>query len=192
MSAQSKHVDELIKRIALESDEKAFKDLFNLFYGKLYEISRIYTRSNYAAQDVVSRVFVKLWNNRKTLYPINSVNAYLFIAVKRQSFNYLRDNHNHTQISIDELETDIAVENKTPDQVLISQEVLEILHNAIQKLPDKCRLVYTMVKEDGLKYREVSDILNISVKAVEMHVGKALKRIRLEFEQYLEKNSPLY
>ena len=186
MNAQSGHLDLLIRRISLESDEKAFRELFDLFYGKLFEASRIYTKSNYAAQEVVSTVFVKLWNNRKSLYPIESINAYLYVAAKRQSLNHLRDNQNHSQVSIDELESDIIVESKTPEQTLVNQEMLDKLQVAIQKLPDKCRLVYVMVKEDGLKHREVAEMLNISVKAVEMHVGKALKRIRLEFEQYLD------
>ena len=56
-----------------------------------------------------------------------------------------------------------------------------IINTAIQDLPSKCRLVYTLVKDDGMKYQEVADTLNISIKTVEMHVGKALKRIKIAF-----------
>jgi RNA polymerase sigma-70 factor (ECF subfamily) len=61
---------------------------------------------------------------------------------------------------------------------------MEILQRAICDLPAKCRLVYSMVKDDGMKYQEVADILEVSVKTVEMHVGKALRRIKIAFDNY--------
>ena len=68
--------------------------------------------------------------------------------------------------------------------MLLSKEFVEVLNRAVQELPSKCRLVYSLVKDDGMKYQEVAETLDISVKTVEMHVGKALKRIKIALDIY--------
>ena len=70
--------------------------------------------------------------------------------------------------------------------MLLTIELVEVLNRAVQELPSKCRLVYVLVKDDGMKYQEVAETLSISVKTVEMHVGKALKRIKIALDSYRE------
>ena len=180
---QSKNLLALLKKIA-EGDERAFRILFDKYYGRLFDIAVFFTKDTFGAQEVVSDVFVKLWSSRTNNYKIHTFNSYLFIAVKRQSLNYLRNTKRHTHLTIDELCSDVFVESRQPDDQLISDEFIQAMNTAIAKLPFKCRLVYQLVKEDGMKYREVAEMLDISVKAVEMHIGKALKRLRLELKTF--------
>lgn len=173
----------LLRKIA-EGDERAFKDFFDRYYGRLFDAALFFTRDRFSAEEVVSSVFIKFWNNRHVPYDAEGLNAYLYTAVKRQSLNYLRNNKKHNHQQIEEIRSEIFVEAKMPDQEIISVEFLNALNLAIEKLPFKCRLVYQMVKEDGMKYKEVASAMNISVKAVEMHIGKALKRIRSELTSF--------
>lgn len=184
MELTQDQIDIILKRISREDDEKALKVLFDAFYGKLFETAKFYLNNYPAAQEVVSDVFIKFWNNRSNIENIENVKSYLFIAVKRQSLNYIRDNKKRMHQSLDEINCSTYIESRSPDKILLTSEFTEILNNTIRDLPSKCCLVYSLVKDDGMKYQEVADTLNISIKTVEMHVGKALKRIKIAFDNY--------
>ncbi len=185
MLVQNK-IESILKRISREDDENALKELFDGYYGKLFETAKFYVSDHSAAQEIVSDVFIKLWNNRLNIEKINNVRSYLFVAIKRQSLNYLRDNRKKLHQSLDESDSIIVVELNSPEKILLSREFVEVLNRAIQELPSKCRLVYSLVKDNGMKYQEVAETLNISVKTVEMHVGKALKRLKIALDSYEE------
>lgn len=177
-------MDEILKRISRHDDEKALKELFDAYYGKLFEMARFYVTDYAAAQEVVSDVFIKLWKNRANIEGIGHISSYLFVATKRQSLNYIRDNKKRVHLPLEEKETYAFVEVISPEKLLLNKEFEDVLNTAIQGLPSKCRFVYSLVKDDGMKYQQVADTLNISIKTVEMHVGKALKRIKIAFEKY--------
>ena len=184
MALPQNQIESILERISRFDDEKALKELFNAYYGKLLGTSKFYVNDHSAAQEVVSDVFIKLWNNRSNIGKIENIRAYLYIATKRQSLNYIRDNSKRNHHCPDDKDINTFVELKSPDKILLSKEFVEVLHTAVQDLPSKCRIVYALVKDDGMKYQEVADTLNISVKTVEMHVGKALKRIKIAFDKY--------
>lgn len=184
MALTTNHIESILKRISRHNDEKALKELFDAYYGKLIETAKFYVNDHNAAQEIVSDVFIKLWNNRSNLKKVTNLMSYLYVAVKRQSLNYIRDNSKRIQQSLDDSANHIVVELNSPEKKLLSKEFVEILNYAVQNLPSKCRLVYSLVKDDGMKYQEVADILNISVKTVEMHIGKALKRIKIAIDKY--------
>jgi RNA polymerase sigma-70 factor (family 1) len=157
--------------------EKSFGKLFDLLYPRLFEISKYYVKVNHLAEEVVMDVFLKFWNNRRKLTSLHDVLAYYFIAVKRQSLNALRDNKkNH--MFIDSIEVYSTVELKNPENELLTEEFLDYFSSCINNLPEKCRIVFKMVKEENMKYKEVAEILNIAEKTVEMHMSLAFKQLR--------------
>ena len=184
MELSQNQIESILIRISRYDDENALKVLFDAYYGKLYETARFFISDHSAAQEIVSDVFIKLWNNRSNIEKVNNLKSYLYVAIKRQSLNYIRDNSKKMHLSLDECDNCIVVELNSPEKMLLSKEFVEVLNRAVQELPSKCRLVYSLVKDDGLKYQEVAETLNISVKTVEMHVGKALKRIKIALDNY--------
>lgn len=184
MEPKPKNIDSIIKKISQNDDEKAFRDLFNIYHGKLIDIAKFYVSEDYASKEIVSEVFIKIWKGRSGLENINNMGAYLFTATKRQSLNYIRNNKKKVQYSLEEKEVNTFIEINSPEKIMISKEFEAVLTKAIKDLPSKCRLVYSLVKDDGMKYMEVAEVLDISVKTVEMHVGKALKRIKFAFRNY--------
>ena len=148
------------------------------------ETARFYLDDYPAAQEVVSDVFIKLWNGRSKIENIENIKSYLFVATKRQSLNYIRDNKKRNHQSLDVKNISTYIESRNPEKIHISNEFAELLNHAVRGLPSKCRLVYSLVKDDGMRYQDVAELLNISVKTVEMHVGKALRRIKIVFENY--------
>jgi len=99
--------------------------------------------------------------------------------------NHLRERKLRQTHSLQDKESHAIVEQVDPEKLILTAEFIEVLNKAIQDLPSKCRLIYSMVKDDNMKYKEVANTMNISVKTVEVHVGKALKRIKLAFENYI-------
>jgi len=86
---------------------------------------------------------------------------------------------------LDDIEVDVIFDTQTPEQILINDELKKKLEVAIQALPTRCKLVFKLIKEDGLSYKEAADILNISVKTVDAHLVTSIKKLtstlRVEF-----------
>ncbi|EPR69908.1 RNA polymerase sigma-70 factor [Cyclobacterium qasimii] len=189
-------VRELIQRISLESDSKAFRDFFNLYYARLLRLANYYLTSMYASEEVVSSVFIGVWNNRKKLIDITKIEAYLFTSVKYKCINYIRDNKSCEMVPLNDLYEMPHHEISSPINELLDQELRGKVLEIIDNLPPRCKLVFELVKDEGLKYKEVAEMLDISVKAVEAHVSKAMITIRKgiypyindeEFECYLKR-----
>lgn len=176
------NIPNLIKKISRENCESSFKIIFNHFYPRLFELALYFTKNQVLAEEVVSDVFLKVWKQRKDLEKIRDLQAYLLVAVKRQSLNFLRDNK-FAPLSIHNLEHHLLIESLTPENIMSNQEMVDTVRQSIQSLPEKCRLVFKMVKEEHRKYKEVAELLNISEKTVETHMGYALKKIRQDLEK---------
>jgi len=168
----------LLKKISEESCERSFKELFDISFSGLYEITLYYLKHPMVAEEVVSDLFLKLWNKREKLKGIDEPIHYLFIATKRQSLNHLRSKKGIESLYIHDLDHKIFIDHITPEDCIFSKEELDNINSCIENLPEKCRLVFRLVKEDGLKYKEVADLLDLSEKTVEMHVSNALKKLR--------------
>lgn len=165
------------EEICINDCQKSFTKLFNLLYPRLFEISKFFVKQGHVAEEVVMDVFMKFWSNRKNLFNVQDLKGYLFIAVKRQSLNALRDSKKRI-LFVNDAELITLVSPKYPEDDLFSEEFLSFLAACISRLPEKCRIVFKLVKEENLKYKEVADILNISEKTVEMHMSHALKQLR--------------
>lgn len=181
-------IKKLILRVACKDDLMAFRELFDYYYHDLNAFSRHYVKSSQNAEEVVTDVFAKIWDRRAYLKHIDNFQAYLYTITKRDSLNYIRNHklNNHLFLQIVD---QFKVTAFDPEHEYLYNEVLKILTDTINDLPDKCQLVFRMVKERGMKYREVSKLLNISEKAVEMHISKALQKIRKSLLFYQEEGS---
>ena len=179
----------LVRKISSTDCERSFRRFFDHFYPRLFELALYYTKNQALAEEVISDVFLKVWHQRKQLEDINNIQAYLLVAVKRQSLNCLR-NTNALPLFVHDLEHQIIVESRTPENILFREDMLKAIGQSIEHLPEKCRLVYKLVKEEELKYKEVAHLLDLSEKTVEMHVGHALKKIRQDMEQLGKESQP--
>lgn len=171
----------LVKSISQNNCEASFNQFFHHFYPRLFEIAVYYTKNPLPAEEVVSDVFLEVWKQRERLGTINNIPAYLCVMIKNRALNYLRKTK-HAPSFVYDLTQKSVLEVSTPEDILLNKELLQAIHQTVQQLPEKCRLVYKLVKEEKCKYREVAKLLDISEKTVEMHVGKALRRIRETIE----------
>jgi len=139
------------------------------------------------AEDLVQDVFMRIWVNRESS-PINeSLQTYLFRAVRNRCINHLEHlkvKANYEAREMIELQIREAVYFQSPEQLLIRQEQLEQVRREIEKLPEKCRQVFKMAYDEDKKAAEIADELRLSVRTVETQIYKALKTLRNVFYQH--------
>lgn len=170
----------LQERIAFYNDELAFKEVYYLFYNKLFHFAYAFIKNKERAEEITEDVFINLWRNRSHLTEIKNLKVYLYTATKNSSLNYIAKRaHEITTAPYDDIAIDIAEYDATPEQIMISSEMLKKLNKAIDELPPRCKIIFKLIREDGLRYKEVAEILSLSVNTIDAQMAIAVKRIAM-------------
>ena len=167
---------DLLQRIQRD-DQTAFQQLYELFFFRLYQFTYSYVQSKEMAEEVVNDVFLRLWQQRETLDTISNISVYLYVSVRNAACNSLRKKKTGFLIPIDELPQQHLQLSVNPESLLINRELRARVQEAVANLPARCKLIFKLVKEDGLSYKEVAAILDISVKTVDAQLYLALKKL---------------
>ncbi len=156
-----------------------FQSIYQSYFERLYRYSFTLIKSNDEAQDVVQIVFVRLWEKWSELIINTDISAYLYRSVYNESLNRISANKRmriHQESYVFETaheETAFENEHQLSDEQ-ISQRINEVLN----LMPPQCQTVFLKSRIDNLKYAEIAQELNISIKTVEVHMSKALKIVR--------------
>lgn len=167
----------LQQRIARFDDQWAYKELFTALYSSLYAFARSLVKAKESAEEVVSDVFIRIWEKRKELEKIENLKVYLYVATRNIAFNYLDKQKRNATSPLEDFHAEFTSVYFDPEQLLITADMLALIQKAIDELPHKCRMIFKLAKEEGLKYREVAEILDISIKTVENQLAIALHKI---------------
>jgi RNA polymerase sigma-70 factor (ECF subfamily) len=168
---------ELQEKIAL-GDQHAFTQVYVLFGKRLIIFGTSLVRSREIAEELVEDVFVKLWANRAQIREIENLTVYLYVAVKNKALNKLSQKANELIAApFDYLDTSMDEFAADPYHLLITTEMMSRMQAVIESLPPRCKMIFKLVREDGLKYKEVAEILNISVNTIDVQMAIAVKRI---------------
>lgn len=170
-------LQDAITKVALNDDQLSFEKIYTAYYDRLYGLALSIVKSEEAAEEIYNDLMLNLWENRLKLTSINNFTVYLYVAVKNRSLRCLTRLNKINQVNIDEINIEIQDFSPTAQEQMISSEFLEEINKAIGRLSPQCKMVFKLVKEDELKYKEVAEILNISIKNVEYHIANALKKI---------------
>jgi RNA polymerase sigma-70 factor (family 1) len=170
-------IKELQYKISADSDQHAYAQLYLAYMPYLLRFARSIIKNNELAEEVVSDVFIKVWQNRAELGKIDNLKLYLYVSTKNTALNYLSRHFRKDVISLEEMSLNISMGTYNPEQLLITSEAVKKINLEIQKLPPRCRLIFKLVKEDRLRYNEIGRLLNISVKTIDNQMAIALKKI---------------
>lgn len=176
------------ERIA-HNDQQAFTELFRHFYDRLFHFCVQYVHSHETAEEIVSDVFVKIWNRRVEIKEVLNLEVYLFVAVKNHSLNYLQQYSSFRIVEIDGSSSAKLINTVDPGRELEWKEILFKLDQVVSSLPEQCRKVFKLVKEEGFRYKEVAEILNISPRTVETQLARAMRRLNAAVGIYLDERS---
>lgn len=171
-----------------QGDVVAFQDLYKQYYVFLCHIAEHIVRNRSDAEEIVSDVFVKLWVIREKTEITTSIKAYLIRAVHNTALNYIEklksENILTDGISKADLEI-LAWDSDYPLGQLYTKEITEILHQGINTLPERCRQIFLLSRNEDMKYADIAIKLGISVNSVKTQMKIALSRLHENLKDYL-------
>lgn len=181
-------------KISQENDVASFKMIYRHYFPKLFRFCMAITHTKELAEEIVDDVFMNLWEKRSHLHKIENPDVYLYVAVKNKSLDYLSKNRLRETVDISTISNDYLIFNIDPEQLMITEEMKKRIYQAIDQLPPRCKHIFSLIKEDGLKYKDVASIMNLSVKTVEAQMAIAMKKLMTAVliytnEDTLHKNS---
>jgi len=176
--------DEIIVAALKSNDEKMFEQMFRHYYSSLcnYVINIIGDPDD--AEDVVQQAMIGIWEKRNFLEVKVSLKSYLFRSVHNAALNKIRHEKVKSVHAEEHLHT-AGISSETSSEILSGKELHAKISEAIEKLPEQCRMVFKLSRFEEMKYSEIASHLDISVKTVENHMGKALKLMREHLKDYL-------
>jgi RNA polymerase sigma-70 factor (ECF subfamily) len=165
-------------------DITAFEMFFKTYYQPLCNYAYTFLQDKEEAEEIVQGTFLSVWEKRSALTIRTGVKPYLYAMVRNACLNVIK----HEKIKQKHAVEEIALSPHSHDSVthaIASAELEFKIAEAMEKLPEQCRLVFKLSRFEELKYSEIAEQLNISVKTVENHMGKALKIMREQLKDYL-------
>ena len=170
--------DKLLFQAVQEGDENAFEMLFRSYYPSLCQVAFELVRDKEIAEELVSDMFLKIWNKRTTLQIHSSVGGYLHFAVRNHALNYLKSKKMRF-VDLEEIESSLPSTDQDPAQVMITDEVLKAWEKKIRQLPPQRQKVFRMNKLEGLSYAEIAAKLALSEKTVRNQVQTAVRSLEV-------------
>lgn len=187
MNDPFKTEEEWLLRIK-KGDKEAFSLFFYKYYNSLCYFAINILEDSHVAEDVVQDVFVTIWNRRKKLSVEGSIRSYLYKSVKNRSINYLRSKKLETK-SLEEAILPEQDSEKIPSEIMQEKEIYDELvmaiEQAIEQLPKRQKLIFTLSRDEGLTYEEIAEVLDISVKTVKTQIGRSKVKMREVLSKYV-------
>jgi len=184
-----RQIDDLFDHLR-QGDQKALEQLFAIYFSRLNDFAGKVVKDDVISQDIVQEVFVKIWEKRSEIEPIN-LEAFLFRLVRNRCIDYIK----HLKVITNRMQ-EIQINSKYEElyridfvgdepYVLIEQELKQKIEKTINSLPERCREVFILSRINGLKNKEIAEQLNINIKNVERHLSRALQSFRKNFTEEL-------
>lgn len=162
--------------------------LFKQHYTDLCRYALKLTRNEEVAEEVVQEVFINFWERREEIKITYSAKAYLLTSVRNRSINYLKLQLPR-ELKKDEIDdSNQSTSGSDPTQIEY-RELSGIVQKAIDQLPDRCKIIFVLSREEGLTYQQIADKLELSLKTVENQMSIALKKLRVSLKPYVERLS---
>ncbi|MEX2573627.1 MAG: RNA polymerase sigma-70 factor [Balneolaceae bacterium] len=181
---------ELIRRIQ-SGDKKAFSDLYGDSFSNLCDFVHRYIDTPAICEELVQELFLNIWRRREEWYPKGSVRAYLYKSARNRALDFLKHLEverryiEHQKFERETNRTAGSVDKPLRDEMSYMQELSAAVSEAIDQLPDRRKMIFLMSRDDGLTYREIAEILDISVKTVETQMGRSLETLRQLLSNYM-------
>jgi RNA polymerase sigma-70 factor, ECF subfamily len=184
-SAYFFELDEQYLITHLKSQDKiVFDFIFNYYYSGLCVFAKQYTGSFEQAEDIVQDFFVSLWIKAPDLTIKDSLRSYIFSSVKNRCLDFVR--HNKVKEKYEEtMVPDTGCQQNDSFSIYIETELRDAIENSLEKLPPRCREVFSLSRYEGKTNQQIAEKLGLSKRTVELQISNALKILRLELKPFL-------
>ncbi|WP_320052883.1 RNA polymerase sigma-70 factor [uncultured Acetobacteroides sp.] len=165
-------------------NQRLFNQLFADYYVNLCRFAYTYLKDNDTSEEIVQEVFINLWEQRDRLTINTSIRSFLYTSVKNRALNHIRNSKTRLHH-----EDEFAQEQASKVGHIINfcerEELSHLIDTAVAELPEQCRTIFDLSRNQNLTYNEIAQQLNISPKTVENQMGIALKKLRAKLSPYL-------
>jgi RNA polymerase sigma-70 factor (ECF subfamily) len=174
---QSDDAETFVRKLIAVDPQRGLEMLFRWYYKPLCSHAARFVHSKAIAEDIVADVFYQFWIRQTYRQITGCYRSYLFAVVRHRAYAHLRAELNRTQVEVTD---DLAVFTSAPnpEQILQYDELYLRIEKAIVEISPQSRKAFLMSRLEGKKYQEIAEEMNITQKAVEAHISKALRRLR--------------
>lgn len=174
-----------------EGDKRAFEKLFLRFYEPLCNFAWRYVRSAHISEELVQDAFLVVWESRDSLDRKKNIKTYLYQIVRNKALNHRKHQEIEEQYNkdIEWLHSSNISQIHNFDE---ESEFIKAAQQAIEDLPDGALQIYKLNRKDGLTYKEIAEVLDISPRTVESQMSRALKKLKNSLSKYLSGDSSLH
>jgi RNA polymerase sigma-70 factor (ECF subfamily) len=158
--------------------------LFRSHFVGLCYFAQKYVKDFETGKEIVQDAFISMWEKRETIDMDRPVKSYLTMVIHNKCTNYLRDNRKFDQYILD-IENLLDIPEYESSDSLVADELKIKIDSAISELPEKCREIFVLNRYENLKYQEIANKLQISVKTVETQMSKALQHMRIRLAEFI-------
>ncbi len=183
MSNYTSHTDDRLLSAIQVDDEKAFSELFERYWRKAHRMANTKVHSKEIAEEIVQDLFITLWDKRSSLH-IHNFSSYLYTTIKNKSLNYIeacivREKYwNYYRAFVPKFE-------ESTEKAVAYDELVEAIESEVNLLPEKSRKVFRLNRLEGHSIPEIAITLNLSEKAIEYHITRSLKQLRLHLKDFI-------
>jgi RNA polymerase sigma-70 factor (family 1) len=175
MAAYSTYTDQELVALLRLGEDAALSELYRRYWQPLYISVNNILKDRQPSEDIIQEIFIKLWDKRETIEIQISMKAYLFASCRYEVFRLIRSQ----KVSVDIFD-DLQERLQEPSAYgsLEHKELIQQINSIVEQLPEKCKEVYKLSREENLSHKEIAERLNISTKTVENHITRALTQLR--------------
>jgi RNA polymerase sigma-70 factor (family 1) len=168
--------DEQLITLLKDSDVKAFDTLYHKYWKFLYSVSYKKLQNSEDAKEIVQDIFLDVWNRRNAISLTSNLSSYLSVATNYRVLRILAQREIHSRYEKNQLE--LVPQFVLPEDLLSFEEIRLKLEHLVAALPEKCRMVFLLSRNNKMTGRQISEHMAISEKTVEAHLTKALRRLK--------------
>ena len=165
-----------------DDDKKALEELFNYYYPRLYQFSKLFLKLEDGIDDILQEVFFKIWKNRANIRSAETFNSFIFTITRNLLLNELRSRLSKQKIKNEIIKLSVSDEYYSFERLEYG-ELKETVDQIVNNLPEKQREVFLLSRSEGLSHKEIAEKLNISTKTVEYHINQSINAIKNKLEQ---------
>lgn len=183
-SKDSQQENEAALIIAVQQGNKnTFAAIYRTYFTNLCEFTYYITKDEEVAKELVQDTFLAVWDQRRTWSPYGTIRSYLYKAVKNRSLDFLK--HQKVVRKWEKVSQFTEAKSAEDEDLLSQQQLANAIDNEVERLPQKCKMIFIMSRQQGLTYGEIAEIQQISIKTVETQIGRALKKLRSSLKDFL-------
>ncbi len=178
-------------------DQQAFKLLFDKYHVKVFSTCMGFVHNKNDADDITQEVFIEVYKSANKFRGDSKLSTWLYRIAVNKSLNFIRDNKKSDWLrSIETIFTgspsnELEKNHNSgydPEMIMENKEKAEILHQTIDSLPTNQKIAFTLNKYEDLYYKQISEVMDISLSSVESLIHRAKKNLQKKLLNYYKKN----